>query len=697
VERGEALTRFFDPGSVAIVGASERQYRSNNAFEFLTGAGIEVHLVNPNRREVYGRAAHPDLAAIGKPVDAVLSIVNAEASVGIAEEAARTGCGGVVILAGGFAEVGGRGEELQRALCRVAEASGIPIVGPNGVGFVNARSGAWVSGSPRAPFRPGSIGVVTQSGALMRSEMAAASERGLGLSYVLSCGNEATLGLVDYLDLLVADPGTRAICLLIENVRRPAEFLAAAGRARRAGKPIVALKVGRTERGREIARSHTGSLVADGWTYEVAFRQAGIALAADVDDLFDRLAFFDQLPPRRWTRMDGLAVLTMSGGAAGLVSDVAEAEGIELPALPELGPWIAERLAGVTTANPLDMTGFILARPELIAEVIGAYRRRPEIDVLVVLWGLAGADDGFGAPLLDAVLAEAASTAKPIIVASYEASAFEPWTARLQAGGVALGRGVRATLRGLATMAEFVRSPEPAADRVAPPVVARPSCREIGSAEGLMLPFAATMDLLAGAGVPIAPYALVEGGQDVERMRFDFAEPFAVKLADVAHRTEIGAVRLGVARRDLPLAVERLRALADERSVPDRIVVQPMIEAEGEAFVGVDGSSPFGPIVVFGAGGVFVELVGRVSGRLAPLGREDALRMLDELGMPALFAGFRGRRPWDRERLADLLVGAGRLAAGAAGWVESIDVNPIVLGPGGFVAVDALCMVRPRD
>jgi acetate---CoA ligase (ADP-forming) len=687
------LKRFFNPASVAIIGASpDRQYRSNNAFQFLSAAGVEIELVNPNRAEVYGRRAHPDLMAVGRPVDAVLSIVNAEASVSVAEEAARADCGGLVILAGGFAEVGRRGAELQQRLCEIAADSGLPIVGPNCVGFVNVLSGAWVSGSPWAPMRKGTIGIVTQSGALMRSEMAAATERGLGLSYVLSCGNEATLGLADYLDFLVEDEATRAICLMIENVRRPADFLAAAERARGAGKPVVALAVGRTDRGREIARSHTGGLVADGWSTEVAFRQVGIALAADIDDLFDRLAFFEQLPPQKWTRMDGLAVLTMSGGAAGLISDVAEAEKVDLPGLDSLRPWVSERLAGVTTPNPLDMTGFILAQPQLIEEVITKYLHSPDIDTVVVIWGLAKADDGFGKPLLDVLIREASASGKPLVVASYENSAMEPWTEQLRAAGIALGRGIRPTLRGLATMAAFKRSVPGARSRPPVPAIPRPAA-EVTIPEGTMLPFATTMEVLREAGIAVAPYAILEPHAPIDGVTFPFLEPYAVKLADVAHRTEIGAVRLGVANRDLGASVEALRAIAAGRSLSEKVVVQPLLASDGEAFLGIERSPQFGPMVLFGVGGIFVETMRRVSGRLAPLDLADAQQMLDELELPVLFEGFRGRRPWNRRELAGILVAAGRLAAGGAAWIQSLDVNPLVLSAGGFVAVDALCLV----
>jgi acetate---CoA ligase (ADP-forming) len=690
------LARLLNPRSVAIVGATERQYRSNNAMQFLTAAGIEVLLVNPNRGEVYGRPTFPSLTAIGRPIDAVLSIVNAAASVSVVEEAARTGCGGVVILAGGFAETGPEGLALQDELKALAVASGMPVVGPNCVGFVNVRTGAWVSGAPRAPHRIGSIGVITHSGALMRVELAAAAERGLGVSYIISTGNEAVTDMVDYLDFLVDDPDTRAIGLAVENVRRPREFLAAADRALRARKPIVALKLGRSARGREIAKSHTGSLVADGWAYEIAFRHCSIQLASDIDDLFDRLALFDQVEPSKWTSAEAVAVVTVSGGAASLVSDRAEVEGVALPRLSGFEAWVAEQLPGVTTPNPLDMTGFILAQPEVLKSLLRKYIESPEVDTLVVIWGLGDGDEEFGAPVIDAVLELAPASTTPVIVASVEAVVLAPWTERLRSAGVARGRGVGPTLRALATMAAFIRSTKTGPDRRALPArISRPPTQAITTAEGSMLPFVQTMQLLEGAGIPVAPHHVVEPDEELRTAELGFPGPFVAKLSDVAHRTELGAVLKDLTASDLPGAIANLRQTAGRHSLCARVVIQPLVHADTEAFIGIETSSPFGPMVIFGVGGIFVEVLRRTSGRLAPLDRHDAQRMLAELDLPSFFVGFRGSRPWDRDQLADLLVAAGQLAAGASGWMESLDVNPLVLGSSGFVAVDGLCLLKP--
>ena len=209
-----------------------------------------------------------------------------------------------------------------------------------------------------------------------------------------------------------------------------------------------------------------------------------------------------------------------------------------------------------------------------------------------------------------------------------------------------------------------------------------------------MLPFAATMDLLSSAGIPVAPYHLVPGPGVAGEV--PFAGPYVVKLADVAHRTEHGAVRLGVPAAELDAAVTELRGLAGRDGLPELVVVQKMIEGEGEAFIGIRGASELGPVVAFGLGGIFVEVLGRVSGRLAPFTAADAVEMIAEFDDLGVLAGVRGRRAWDREALAAILAGVSQLAAAGREWIDTFDINPLVFSGDGFAAVDGLCLLRDQ-
>jgi acyl-CoA synthetase (NDP forming) len=690
------LRRFLRPRSVAVVGASERQARSNNAVESMREAGMELYFVNPNRPEVYGEAAYPELRAIPHPVDAVLSIVGAEAAVGVVAEAREIDAGGVVVIAGGFSEAGPQGAELERALL---EAAGdLPVLGPNCNGFVRPAEGARLSGAPRLPFPAGGIGVVTHSGALLGVFGLAAQERGVGYSSLISTGNEMALDMADCLEFLVDDEETRVIALVVETIRAPERFFAAARRAREAGKPIVALKLGRSERGSEIATSHTGALTGEAWVYDAAFRQHGIGIAADIVDLLDRASLVAQLPAERWSAVRGLAVMSLSGGWSALAGDVAAQEGIELPPLLDLRESINAILPERVTVNPLDMTGFAMGRADVVEGLLEIYGASDDVDAIMVQWFLDETAQAPGQAFIEAAVAAADRLGKPVIIGSIEDGHLGDWARALPAQGVGTGRGLRATLRGLRTMADVVRHAEQPHDQPPPAPAASPLDAQhvVSSSAGPMLSFGATMDLMAGAGIPVAPYHLVGGGDDTTALTVPFDGPYVVKLADVPHRTELGAVRLDVSADALATVVTQLRGLALRELLPPSVVVQPQVPLDAEAFVGVQAEGGLGPLVVCGVGGILVELLGRVAGRLAPLSPAEADALLEELADTGVFEGHRGGRPWDREGLREILVAAGRLARATAPWLKTLDINPLGLGPDGFVALDGLCLVEPH-
>ena len=288
------LTRMLSPKTVAVVGANDQSPMSNNVILPMLEAGHDVVLVNPRRDEAYGRPVVVDLASAGRPIDAVLSIVNAEASLTVVEEAAALGCGGVVVVASGFAETGPDGVEAQERLVAIADRTSLAVVGPNCAGFRNVALGVslFTGGRLDLPVAGaatvGGVSIVSQSGFLARAAAAAARERALGVSIVVSSGNEAVCDLADFVAVAAADPFTSVICVVVETLRRPADFFASVGAARDAGKPVIALKLGRSARARTIMQSHTGAIADEGWVYDLAFREHGVLDATDVDDLLDR-------------------------------------------------------------------------------------------------------------------------------------------------------------------------------------------------------------------------------------------------------------------------------------------------------------------------------------------------------------------------------------------------------------------------
>ena len=692
------LARLLCPSTIAFVGLSDNSHFCRTVRPTFDG-DAEIFMVNPRYDTVLDRPTVPSLTDLGRPVDAVLSCMSAERTTELIEEAAGLDVGGVVLIANGFAEIGGEGEALQARLTAAARAAGVAAIGPNGLGFINVPHRVSLTIASHHKRRPGGMSIVSHSGAMLSgAAMAAWSYPDSGLNVLVSAGNEAVTDLADYVDYFVTDPETKAIGLILEKIRRPEEFFAAVNRATAAGKPIVVLKLARTEQSQQMAASHTGALTGDAWVYDAALRQAGVALAYDVEELIDRLALFDQLPPERWTSVSALGVVTRTGGFASLCADLAVAEGVPIAPLENYQPWLAERVPGVTVPNPLDAASFGAAT---WTEIIRKYVTDPGLDAIFMIQPTSDEDisyrDGVAlSPVLDYAEA-AARVAKPCVIANCSGVPGD-WIEGYLHGALVRGRGLRPSLRGLATMGAFVR--HRAAQRVpavAGPPVARPATAPVAQPEGLMLPFGATMALLAEHGIPVAPYHLAGPEADAGLVRPPFGGPYAVKLADVAHRTEHDAVRLEVGADGLAAAVAELRAIAARDNLAASVAIQPMLQARGEALLGIQGESELGPLVVLGLGGVFVEVLNRVGGRMAPFTAEVAGELIEEFADLKVMHGFRGRPGWDLDALAGILVAAGQLAARGREWIATLDINPLIYGPDGFGAVDALLLLRdPR-
>jgi acyl-CoA synthetase (NDP forming) len=687
-----ALQRVLKPRSIAIVGLSDNSQFLDYISPTLD-SDAEVYFVHPKHPTVLGHRTYPSVTSIGRPLDVVLTVMSAERTTELAEECAGLDCGGLVLIAGGFAETGAAGAAMQRRLIAAADRGGMALIGPNGLGYVNVPAKVSLTIASRHKRRAGGISVISQSGAMLSGVAMAAWDRpGTGLNLLVSAGNEAVTDLADYVDYLVDDPDTTAIGLVIEQVRRPDEFFAAVQRATAAGKPVVALKLARNSRSQQMAASHTGALTSDAWVYDIAFAQYGVMLARDPEELVDRLSMLCQLDEDRWSRVEKLGVITMTGGFASLTVDLAAEEGVELPAMESMAGWVRENLLGITVPNPLDTTGLGSA---LWPQIVDSYARSEELDALLYIHPLADEDESpMTKSLVDEFVKAAAAVRKPFVIANCSGALGAFVAGRLgQDGSVALGHGLRSTIRGLASLGSFVRYRDQIAPRAETvEATPRPAVQAIPVPEGAMLPFADTMRLLQDFGIPTAPYLLVEETDPAVSPPFE--GPYVVKLADVGHRTEHGAVLLKVTDDDLPEAIAEMRAIASRDGLPSLIAIQPMVDVQGETIVGLKGRSELGPLVVFGIGGILVEVVRRVGGRLAPLNREEARGLIAEFEDLGIMHGFRGSEPWDLEALVEILLNAGRLAAAGAQWIDSLDINPMVYGEQGYVAVDAFCLVR---
>ncbi|BBZ34575.1 acetate--CoA ligase family protein [Mycolicibacterium confluentis] len=686
------LDRLMNPATIAVVGLSDKSPYADFIAPTLK-SGATVHFVHPTADTVLGAPAVRSIRDIAGPIDAVLSVMSAERTVALAEECADLDCGGLVVYAAGFSELGDEGASLQARLVDAATRGGMAVIGPNSLGYISVPRSLHLTASADYHPAPGGISIVSHSGAMIGGiAIAARARTGVGISRLISAGNEAATDIADYLDFLATDPDTNAVGLVIEGIRRPAEFFAAARRCIAAGKPIVAVKLARNARTQQMAASHTGALAGNAWAYDVAFRQVGIQLAFDLEELVDRLSIVSQLDPAVWNPVQRIGVVAGTGGFASLAFDVAEEEGLTLPPLESLADWVASTIPGITVPNPLDTTGF---GATFWTDIVEKYVGSDELDavVFVNMWS----DSPLYRRLIDDVAVAARRHRKPVAIAAGAGEVGEFAKEVIgDDGAVALGYGIRGTLRGLHALGSVVRDRQNIGDLADTPApVPCPSEPVTDAAGTRFLPFRDVMELLGRFDIPTAPYAVID--EDDSDISAPFPGPYAVKLADVAHRTELGAVALNISADGLPEAVAHMRDIAAQHGVASAVAVQPMTASRGELLIGVDGRSELGPIVMLGLGGVFVEVLQRVGGRPAPLTTADAETLIEEFRDVRLLHGFRGSQPWHLDQLAQTLVGFGNLAAAGHDWIESLDVNPLLVTEDGLVAVDALCIVRQSE
>ncbi|MGY2051349.1 acetate--CoA ligase family protein [Methylobacterium sp. JK268] len=694
------LLRLLRPASVAIVGASDKPGALGaSVLANLVRAGYAgaIHLVNPNRAEIGGRPCLPSVEALPEGVDAaVLAIPRAAVLPAVRALAARR-AGAAIVFSAGFAEGGEAGLAEQREIARLAAEAGMVVEGPNCLGLVNFVDGIPLSfvEMPAAPLagRPG-IAIVSQSGAMAAVLGVTLLSRGLGLSYSVSTGNEAASGVEDYVEHLVDDPDTRVVALIVEQFRQPGRFLAAAGRARAAGKPLVLLHPGRSEAARRSAATHTGALAGDYAVMRLKVEDAGVRLVRTLEELGDVAELLLRCPPAS----GGAAVITESGAYKALTLDLAEEVGLPLPPLDD-GDSSALRAAlpdFVPVSNPVDVTAQGLVDPDLYRRVLEALHGDPRIGA--ILLGLIQTDattsDLKFPPVIRAL--RGLSVGKPVIVAGLDEGAPVPpaYLAELRDLGVSYFPTAERVVRALAVATR----PLPAS-RPAPAALRGPDLRD---RPGGVVPEYAAKVLLAPLGIPFPEGRLARDLAEAQAAAADLGYPVVLKAQspDLSHKSDAGGVIVGLA--DPAALREGWTRLADNLArhrpglVLDGVLVERMGARGLELIVGGRNDPDWGPVLLVGLGGVQAEVMRDV--RLLPPDLDEAgiAAELRRLRGAALLDGFRGAPRADGAAAARLVAAVGR-ALVAEPRIREIDLNPVVLHPegGGAVALDALMLLAP--
>lgn len=693
------LREFFAPRSVAFVGATDRSAWSSTVYGNWLRHCPEApcYLVNPGRTSVHGRASVPSLEAIGEPVDLVFVMVGTEQVLPVLRDAVRVGIRNAVVLTSGFGETGEHGADLDRQLADLAESSGLAVLGPNAIGFVNAAANRPLAAVPVAELLPGSLGILLESGGLAASVLNMAQARAVGVSSLIAVGNQTVLGTADALEYLAADEATTAIALFAESFRSPEQFRRAAVAAARAGKPLVVLKVGRSAAGQAAALAHTGAVAGDAAVTRALLADFGAVAVDSLEDLITTGGFLATGPGRLGPRT---AVIAASGGACELIADRATDLGLQLPDFPPaVADALAEDLPSFSSAhNPLDVTGYVVMDPLLQVRALETISAQAEGTYDQIIYQTLSPKAFHGGQEVLAARYErlaAAIARSPVPVVIQVASGFDLTGAPTEVSrrfGLHMLDGIE---HGMTALGHAVwwqsRRAELCATSDGP--VADGPVEEPADAAGTWDETRAR-ELLQARGVPFVPAVLAADAHEAAAAAGRFGAPVAIKISvpGLVHKSDVGGVRL-----DVPpgadaeqVAAEILQSARAAGLGPDGVLVSPMRSGGVELLVSVRRDPVWGPIIVVGAGGMWVELLADTA--LCPLPADETRigRLLDSLRIAPLLHGARGRPPVDRRRLIAAILAIGSAAMSLGERLHTLEVNPLWAGPEGSEALDAV-------
>ncbi|HEY1351470.1 MAG TPA: acetate--CoA ligase family protein [Ktedonobacteraceae bacterium] len=700
------LQRFFRPQSIALVGATDNSRWSLFTFENLKNCALPgaVYLVNPHRSVVHGQRAYRTLGDLPEVVDLAFVMVATPRVLPVVQEAAALGTTHFVILTSGFGEMGVEGARLEHELLTFAREHSLLVLGPNGNGYINVSAGITPYGLPIVqPLQAGPVGVVLQSGALVSAVLAFAQGHAIGLSLLVAVGNEGMISVTDVVDYLLEDGQTQAIALFLESVRHPDELRRVAEKARARRKALVALKVGRSEAGSRAALAHTGALVGNDAVNDAAFRQLGIVRVSCLEDLLTTAGlagYSGPLPGRR------MGVVTPSGGACDLISDLAEEVGIVLPDFtPETVLHLQTLLPPFSTCqNPLDVTGYVVVEPTLQLQALEIVARDAQIDFVLNLT-TPGGGRGVPAPgVLENLLVQYAALARlvqaapcPVVLSSSTCSdlSIAAYTVVEQSGlhvTAGLEHGVRALGRLLWWSEQLARPP---ADPPAP--LSFPALPVLST-----LPSSGTWSevqaraLLEQAGIPIVPGRLVASASEAVRAARELGFPVVLKIqaAALPHKSDAGGVVLNLANEEAVRAaytamLARVRAGYQEIEI-EGVLVSPQRQGGVELLVGIVRDDLWGPVLTLGLGGIWTEVLQDTTLRLLPVQPDEVVAMLGELRGAPLLRGARGSESVDLSALAHVISRICALALALGPRLSVLEINPLLAGAQRIEALDVL-------
>lgn len=694
----DSISALLAPRSIAVIGASRREGTMGHqilhnliAYGF-TGA---VYPVNPSAQSVCAVRAYPRVADVPDPIDVAMIVVPKEQVLDVAEECGAAGVKGLIVISAGFREIGSEGAERERRLMKIVRRHGMRMVGPNCMGIVNADPAVSMNATFATAMPPfGHAAFVSQSGALGMSVLDYAREYGIGISQFVSVGNKPDVSGNDLLLAWESDPSVRVILMYVENFGNPARFLEIASRTTKT-KPIIVVKSGRSRAGARAATSHTGALAASDTAVDALLTQAGVLRASTIEELFDMAMAFEarSLPRSRRT-----AVLTNAGGPGILAADAMEACGLDLVELSSTTVDLLRPLfpKEASIRNPLDMIAS--ANPAGYRSAMMAMLADPQVDLVVPIFvppfGVKQED------VAEAIVGGAASCLdKPVIAVLMGREGLPQGRAELHNAGIPAYIFPESAARAISALNRHVEwAARPAASRARASDVDANCARAILSAAAAdgreHLTQLEALAVLKAYRIPIAEAQLATSADDAARAAAELSYPVVAKVvsADVIHKSDVGGVRVGIGteaelRRAYDEILTSVRTALPGARV-DGVLVQHMMRGACETIVGVTRDPSFGPLVMFGLGGIFVEALRDVVFRIAPVDDDEAMRMVTGLRGATFFDGLRGAPPVDRAALVSVIRRLGQLAVDCHDIIE-MDINPLLALEHGTVALDA--------
>jgi acetyltransferase len=692
------IDAIFNPHCVALIGASAAPEKAGGRrWKTLVEGGFEGDLfpIHPRAKEILGRRAYPSITAVPVDVDLAVIMVGPDDVPRVVEESLAQGARGIVVISAGFGEVSESGRRVEQKLAKATRSRGARLIGPNCAGIYSGPAKVNVLGWE---MRPGRIGLVSQSGNVALDFADYARKAGEGFSRALTIGNAADVGAVDFIEYSFQDPETDVVLAYLEAFgplegRRLCDLVANA----RTPKPIVLLKPGRSEGGKRAALSHTGSLAGEDRVIDAALKQYGILRVAEVEEAWQVAVALSRRVPMLGS---GVAVLTDGGGHATQFCDAAGLVGLTTPPFADrtrrnLKGLLSERCA---MSNPVDFAGLAEGEPGIIPKVLDICLSDPSIGSAVMV-GHFGGYEKLGGPTLRSHEVSAAEGIaethrrhnKPVHVHSVHADSGPPALATLRERGILVHRSVEMPAKILRHLADASRQ-----DRPGRYGVARPASQGIRPAQvypdASWLQEPETRSVLRSWGIAVPEWEVVTSADDCARSAERFGSPVVLKIIaeGAVHKSDIGGVLLNI---DGPnRAAQAFRELMERAEAASlkhvRIVVTAMVRGDAELIIGGFRDTQFGPVIMVGMGGVFVEVLDDVSFRLAPVSETMAAEMLGELKGSKLFRGYRGGAPIDVGAVPVLLARLSTMMAECQEILE-VDINPLILGSGGAHVGDA--------